>query len=306
MAVSDHVHDGLAVDGVAQGLTHLLIVKGGHGVVQIHRLYQIHGTLQNLEVAVQLRRLRRGQMGAQVDGLALQGRHQRIGALVNFIGHLIQIGGGPPVIVKALDDEVLLRGAGHVHKRAGTHGMGSLIVVALGDDGAGEIADELQIPLGNGDGHGPFVNGLDLLDNRKRRHQRRTLRCIGAAFDGIYHILRRHRCAIMELHTLTQGKGISPSVLRQLVALRNSGDQFTLGIGLYQALKQVEQDLSGSCGHHPVRVKTVIQVLGDANGDLSAADCFAAVISLSALVFAAVSASGEYGADQSQRQEKSQ
>ena len=45
------------------------------------------------------------------------------------------------------------------------------------------------------------------------------------------------------------------------------------------------------------RVKTVIQVLGDANGDLSAADCFAAVISLSALAFAAVSASGEYGAD---------
>ena len=85
-----------------------------------------------------------------------------------------------------------------LHERAGTHGMGSLIVVALGDDGAGEIADELQIPLGNGDGHGPFVNGLDLLDNRKRRHQRRTLRCIGAAFDGIYHILRRHRCAIMK------------------------------------------------------------------------------------------------------------
>ena len=186
--------------------------------------------------------------------------------------------------------------------------MGSLIVVALGDDGAGEIADELQIPLGNGDGHGLFVNGLDLLDNRKRRHQRRTLRCIGAAFDGIYHILRCHRCAIVELHTLTQGKGISPSVLRQLVALRNSGDQFTLGIGLYQALKQVEQDLSGSCGHRLVGVKTVVQVLGDANGDLATLDRFArfAVISLSALAFAAVSASGEYGADQSQRQEKSQ
>ena len=41
-------------------------------------------------------------------------------------------------VVKALDDEVLLRGAGHVHERAGPHGMGSLIVVALGDDGAGE------------------------------------------------------------------------------------------------------------------------------------------------------------------------
>lgn len=40
-AVSDHVHDALAVDGVAQGLTHLLVVKGGHSVVQIHRLYQI-------------------------------------------------------------------------------------------------------------------------------------------------------------------------------------------------------------------------------------------------------------------------
>ena len=55
-------------------------------------------------------------------------------------------------------------------------------------------------------------------------------------------------------------------------------------------------------------VKTVVQVLGDANGDLATLDRFArfAVISLSAGVLAAVSASREYGADHYQRQEKSQ
>ena len=41
-------------------------------------------------------------------------------------------------------------------------------------------------------------------------------------------------------------------------------------IGLYKALIDVEHDLSSSCGRHTIRVKTIIQVLSDTNGDLIA------------------------------------
>ena len=310
VAVGHHIHDALPVDGIAQGLAHQLVVKGLGLVVQIDGLHQVHGALQHLEIAVELGRLGRGQVGAQVDGRAVEVHHQGVGVLADLIGDLVQPRGGAPVILKALHDEVLLGGAGHEPERAGAHRGGGLVGIVGGNDSRRHIADELQVTLRDGNGDGLFVQGLDTLVSRKRRYQRLflTLRHSGAAIDRVYNILCGHCLAVVELHTVTKGEGVRGPILGQLIFLRHSGDHFAVRIGLYQALEDVEQDLSGSCGHRLVGVKTVVQVLGDANGDLATLDRFArlAVISLSAGVLAAVSASWEYGADHYQRQEKSQ
>ena len=310
VAVGHHVHDALPVDGIAQGLAHQLVVEGLGLVVQIDGLHQVHGALQHLEVLVQLGGLGGGQVGAQVDGPAVQVHHQSVGIFADLIGDLVQPRRGAPVILEPLHDEILLGGPGHEPEGAGAHRSRVLIFIVRGDDGGRHIADELQVPLCDGNGNGLFVQGLHTLDSRKRRYQRLllTLRHSGAAIDGIYNILCGHCLAVVELHSLTKREGIGGSILGQRVFLRHSGDHFAVGIGLHQSLEDVEQDLSGSCGHRLVGVKTVVQVLGDANGDLATLDRFArfAVISLSAGVLAAVSASREYGADHYQRQEKSQ
>ena len=137
----------------------------------------------------------------------------------------------------------------------------------------------------------------------QRDHRHGGLRHVvgGAALDGIDHILRRHRVAVVELHPVPQGKGIRQTVFRNLVVAGNGRGKVSLGGGLHQPFKYIEHDLAGSCLHRFVRVKTVVQVLGDANhngvGGRSA---------LRRLGCAAVSASAEYGAQESRQKKERQ
>ena len=240
VTVRHDVHDLLPVDGVAHGLPHLLVVEGLRGVVEIHRLHQIHGALQHGQIAAQLRRLRAGQVSAQIHAAALQGHHQRGGILIDLIRHFAESGGSAPVIVKALQHDVLLRRAGRQLEGARAGDKARLRIAVLGNDGRRQEIDQLQIGLLQPEGHRPFVHGFQVLNSRKRRHQGRVPRVVGAAVHGIDHILRRHRLAVMELHALTQGEGVDKSVLRDIVAFSHSGDQFTIGAGFHQALINVE------------------------------------------------------------------
>ena len=88
-------------------------------------------------------------------------------------------------------------------------------VLALMVEG-GEIAQKVQVGCLNGDGHRHFIDGFHLFDNRKRRHQRSSLRCVGAAIDGIYHVCCGHGLAIVELDALTDIEGIRPAVAGDL------------------------------------------------------------------------------------------
>ena len=240
VAVSHDVHDFLAVDGIAHGLPHLLVVEGSFGVVEIHRLHQIHGALQHGEVAAQLGGLGAGQVGAQIHAAALQGHHQRGGILIDLIGHLADAGGGAPIVVKALQHDVLLRRTGYQLEGAGAGDKARLRVAALGNDGRRQEVDQLQIGLLQPEGHRFFVHGFQVLDSRKRRHQGGIPRVVSAAVHGIDHIRRGHALAIVELHALTQGEGVDKSVLRDIVAFSHSGDQFTIGADLHQSLIDVE------------------------------------------------------------------
>ena len=72
----------------------------------------------------------------------------------------------------------------------------------------------------------------------------------------------------MENHTVPERKGVSQAILRHIIVRGDRADVITVSIGLYQPFEDVEHDLSSSCRHNLVRVKTIIQVLGDANHDL--------------------------------------
>ena len=73
----------------------------------------------------------------------------------------------------------------------------------------------------------------------------------------------------MEAHALTQLEREGVAGVRNDIAFRDSGDQISFGIGLYKALKHIEKDFSGSCRRHFVGVKTVIQILRDADRQLA-------------------------------------
>ena len=67
----------------------------------------------------------------------------------------------------------------------------------------------------------------------------------------------------MEDHVVTQGERVGQTILRNGDVGGDGVDVIPAGIGLYQPFKDVEHDLSSSCGRHLIRVKTIIQVLGD-------------------------------------------
>ena len=222
VAVKGQVDDALLVHGVAQGLPDPHIVKGLLRVVQVQGLHQVHGALGHVEIVAQLGHLGAGQVGAQVDGAALKAHHQAVGVLHDLEGHLVQIRGGAPILVKLLQNDVVLGGPGDELERAGAHGGGILLVVIGRQDGGGHIGNKLVAGLGDGDGDGARIHGLYRLDNRKRLHQRSSVRGVGAAANGIYNILRRHFVTVVELHALTQGKGVGQPILGNGVAFSNS------------------------------------------------------------------------------------
>ena len=240
VSVRDHVHDHLTVDGVADGLTHLHIIKRFHSVVEIHGLHQIHGVLQNGELVAELGRLSRGQVGAHVHAAALEGHHKGRGILVDAVSHLLHTCGLAPILVKALQHDALLRGTLRQHEGACTgfvrgHGIG-----VCGDNGSGHEVDKLHVGLLKTEGNRLFIDCLQVTDSRKRRHKGRVTRVVGAASQRVNHILRRYGFTIVELYTLTKREGIDKSIFRNLVAFCHSGDQFTGRASFHQALIDVE------------------------------------------------------------------
>ena len=266
IAVKGQVDDLLLVHGIAQGLPDADIVKGGHGVVQVHGLDQVHSALGHVEVLLQLGHLGAGQMGAQVDGAALEAHHQAVRVLHDLQGDLVQLGGGAPVAVELLQHHGILGGTGDKLEGAGAHGVGVLLVVIRGQDSGGHVGNELIAGFGNGDGNGLVIRRLNGLNNRKRLHlDNPCLSGGGAALDGVYHILRRHRFTVMELHAFPQVEGVGHPVLGYLVAFGDGRGQISVWSGLHQPLEHIEHDFSGSCLHGFVRVKTVVKILCDTN-----------------------------------------
>ena len=309
VAVGNEIQNLLLVDGVAQGLPHLLVVQRGRGVVQIQGLHQIHGAFQNGILVSQLGNLSGGQMGAEVHRPALERLHQGVGVFNDFEGHLVQRGGSAPIIVKPFQHNGFLRGAGDKTEGAGAHRRGVLLVVVPGHDGGGEIGQKLVVRLFQLDHNGFAVRGLYRLDIRKRLHQGLfPPRGVGAALNGINHIVRAHRFTIVEFYAVTQSEGVGFSTVGFRIGFSNRGNQISVRRGLYQALKDVEQDLSGSCRHSEVGVKTVVQVLRDGHRDFiagrRAGRAAALVRSVGPRRLAAVSASAEYSAQKGRQKQE--
>ena len=268
MAVGGQLQHGVHIHSIAQGLTHQLIVEGSHGVVQVQGLDKIHGTLQHLVAVGQVVHLVHGQVGHKVQGAAVEGGEESIVVLIDLVGHLIQAGALAVVCLVAFKDEILLDAAGSKTEGAGAHRGSGLLVIALGDNvNAGNIAEEVRIGSVQGDDDGIALSA-NIGNRRKRRHHGFGHRGSGAGFKGIEHVLHRAALAVVENHTVPERKGVSQAILRHIIVRGDRADVITVSIGLYQPFEDVEHDLSSSCRHNLVRVKTIIQVLGDANHDL--------------------------------------
>ena len=135
VAVKGQVQNLLPVHGVAQGLADPHVVKGLLGVVEVHGLDQVHGALFDVEVVSQLGHLGAGQMGEEVHGPALEAHENAVRVFDNFIGNLIQIGFLTPVVLEALQDDVVLSGPGDELEGPRPHGGGVLPVVLRREDG---------------------------------------------------------------------------------------------------------------------------------------------------------------------------
>ncbi len=258
-AVGGKINDLLLVHGVAQRPPHPHVVQRLHRVVQIQRLHQIHRAVENLKAVSQLRGLRGGEMGTQVDGPALKGQHHRVSALKNLKGHGFQLRLFSPVVVKPLQNNGVPIRAGDEFEGAGADGSRRLPVVVCGKDGGGEGRQKFAVRRAEGNDHRFPVRCLHRLNIRKRLHQRGfTLTGVGAAFDGPDHIVRCHRRAVVELHALTQSEGVNRSVGRYLVVVGDRVDQISVRSGLYQPLKYVEHDFSGPCRYRKVWVKAFV------------------------------------------------
>ena len=256
-----HVH------GIAQRLTHQLVVKGRHGVVQVDRLHQVHGALQHLVAVAEVVDLIHGHVCHQIQGTAVQCSEQRGAILIDLVGHLVQVGGLSIVFHVSLQDNILLHAAGNILEGSGAHGLGGLVCVVSGHDvHAGHIAEEIAV--GCAEGHGNLVSVYHhIRDSRKRPHHGRSYRGGGAGFKRVKYIVWGAGLAIMEYHTFTKEESVSQSIIRYAVIGGNCADVVPVRIGLYKALKDVKHDLSSSCGRHLIRVKTIIQVLGNSHGE---------------------------------------
>ena len=270
-----------------------------------------------METVAQLGDLGGGQMGKYIHSAALEAEKNAVGILNDLIGDLGQVGLFAPVIIKPLQHHGLLSRPGNELERAGAHGDGILLRVVLGQHSGGQIRSKLIIGLLQleTDGVIPLLIHLHV---GKSRHLDDVCRSIGiaAALVGPDHVLRRHFLTVVELHTGAELKGIQQMVLGNGIALRHSGIQVAAGVGLQKSFKYVEHDLTSSCLHGFVRVKTAVQVLGDAHVQLAGRSAGrgafrlgvrgALVRSSGRPVLAAASASAEYGAQEADRRQKRQ
>ena len=203
------------VDGIAQGLAHPHIVKGGNGVVQIQRLNQLHGVFHHGKPALHLAGLGVGHMDGHIQGPALQAHHQGVAVGDDTEGHLIQIGRLTPVALILLDNHAVLGRIRHKPEGPGADRiLGDAIAGTLRDDGGGHGVNKLQTGFGQSDGHMAVIRGGNVGNIRKRRDQRRSIVLrSGAAFQGIDHIFHGDRLPIVERDAFPQGEGVRQSIL---------------------------------------------------------------------------------------------
>ena len=272
VSVEGQVQDLLAIHGIAQGLAHPHIVKGLFGVIEVKGLHQVHGALGDVEIISQLGGPGAGHMGAQIHRPALKAHEDAVGILHDLEGHLVQLGGDAPVVLKPLQHHIVLGGTGDVLERAGAHRRGVLPVIVPGQNGGGEVGEKLVVRLGDGDGHRLVVQGGHIGDGGKGLHQRGAALRVGAALDRPDHVVHSHSLPIMELHPVAQSEGISRSIVRDGIVRGHRGDQVAVCGGLYKPFKHVEHDLFRPCRHRHVGVKAVVQVLGDGHRYLVGSD----------------------------------
>ena len=206
-----------------------------------------------------------------------------------------------------------MSGPGDKFEGPGAHGGGILPVIARGENRRGQIGQKLAVGLSQGDGDAPAVRRLHVLNIGKRLHLKNAVAAIFAAGQGLAHVLRRHGVAVVELDPVPDGKGIGQLVVGNFILFRHGGDQIPLRGGLHQPLEYVEHDLLGPCRHRFVGVKALVQVLGDAHGNLVRPSFrrlrrrfVGAAFVLRRLGRAAVFASAEYGAQKPQQEENLQ
>ena len=266
LAAGGKGHDLIHIDSPAQRLTHQLIVKGLHGVVQVQSHSEVHGAVQYSITVVQGADLVILQMGAQVDGTGVEGQQLRLGAVEDLEGDLVQIGGGAVVVGVLLDDEALLHAVRHKAEGAGADGRGALVVVVRRSDvGVGHIGQEVAVGLGQGDDDVIALCG-DLSSRKRRGHS--LIDCgSGAGFERVQHVFGGDGLSVVEKHAVTKREGISQAILRNGVGRSHSVHITAVAAELHQALKYIKQDLSSSCRSHLIGVKTV-QVLGNTHDDL--------------------------------------
>ena len=244
-------------------------------------------------------------MRNNIQSAALQAHQQALGVLNDLVSDTVQVRRGAPICVELLQHDGILCHAGDKLEGAGTHRGGILLVVISGQDGGGHEGNKLVAGLCNGDGNGLFVQSFHAPDNRKRLHQRSSIRGVGAARDRIYNVLCCHHISVMELHAFTQGKGVGQLVFGNFVVVGNCRDQITGRSRLHQAFKYVEHDFLSSCRHRDVGVKTIVQVLCDTNHDFVGLSTCGG-LRCGGLLLAAASATGEYGAQNTAEQQNCQ
>ena len=104
-------------------------------MVEIHGLNQVHGALFNIEIPAELGGLGAGQVGKEVHRPALETHENAVRIFNDLEGDLVQIRRLSPILLKALQDDIVLCGPGDIPKRPGAHRGGVLPVVVRREDG---------------------------------------------------------------------------------------------------------------------------------------------------------------------------
>ena len=254
-------------------------------------------------------------MGEHIHSAALEAQEDTVGIFNDLIGDFGQLRLFAPVIVKPLQHHGLLGRPGDELEGAGAHRLGILLGVVFGQHSGGQIRSKLIIGLLKLEADGVVPLRIHLHAGKGSYLDDIGAVRLGTALIGPDYVLRRHVLAVMELHAGAELEGIKQMVVGNRVALCHGGIQVAAGVGFQKAFKYVEHDLAGSCLHGFVRVKTAVQVLGDAyvqfarcSPGFRAVGCHvgALVRVLGGPCLAAASASAEYGAQEAHSRQKRQ
>ena len=119
-----------------------------------------------------------------------------------------------PVVCEFFDLNILLRGAGLIHKRACPHRIGCQVLHIFWDDCHNKICQKFRVSFFQMDDNGFVIGSFNVFHIRKRRYQRFcSFRDTGASLDRIFHIVYGNVRSIVELYAFTQCKGVGPAIL---------------------------------------------------------------------------------------------